>query len=401
MPGPLEGIKVVDLSTVVLGPFATQILADLGADVVKVESQDGDTMRHIGPSRNKGMAPHYLALNRNKRSIVIDLRKKAGLDVLKRLIGNADVFLSNLRPASMARLGLGYDVLAATNPRLIYCGAYGFGERGRYAGKPAFDDLIQGAVGLPHLVERVTGQPCFLPTNVCDRTTALTAVYSVTSALYAREKTGRGQFIEVPMFETMAQFVLSDHMYGHIFEPPLGPAGYARLLTRGRAPFKTRDGYVCALIYLDKHWKKFCELIARTDLVLDPRFADVKNRSHNVDAFTACVADLLSTRSTAEWLELLSNADIPVMPMHTLDSLMDDPHLQDVGMVGFVDHPTEGRLRSVGIPVQFSDTPGSVRRHAPRLGENTEEILAEAGYTEAEIRQLRVANTIGVQAEPG
>ncbi len=388
MQGPLAGIKIIDLTTVVMGPFATQILADLGADVIKVESPEGDTVRNIGPSRSKGMGPMYLALNRNKRSIVLDLRQPDGLRALMRLIEGADVLLFNLRPGSMGRLGLSYEEVAAVNPRIIYCGAYGFGEAGPYAGKPALDDLIQGAVSLPSLVGQVIGEPRYLPTNICDRTTGLTAVYTVTSALYARERTGRGQAIEVPMFETMTQFVLSDHMFGETFDPPMGSAGYVRLLAKDRRPCKTRDGYVCVLIYIDKHWKSFCNMIGREDLLVDPRFADMGSRTQNVDALYAFVTETMATRTTAEWLEALEKADIPVMPLHTPSSLMQDPHLKEVGFFEWVEHPSEGRIRSMGIPTTWSDTPPAIRRHAPLLGENTAEVLEEAGYSRQEIDGL-------------
>lgn len=386
--GPLAGVRVIDLTGVVMGPFASQILGDFGADVVKVESLDGDTVRHIGPSRSKGMGPMYLALNRNKRSIALDLRHPDGLAAVKRLIESADVLLFNLRPGSMGRLGLGYEQVAVLNPRIIYCGAYGFGEAGRYAGKPALDDLIQGSVALPSLVGRVTGEPRYLPTNLCDRTTGLTAVYSVLAALYAREKTGRGQAIEVPMFETMTQFVLSDHMFGRTFDPPLAEAGYVRLLAKDRRPLKTRDGYVCVLIYIDKHWKNFCELIGREEVPKDPRFLRMSDRTRNVDALYAFVAEMIATRSTAEWMEALTKADIPVAPMHTPDSLMQDPHLADVGLFEWVEHPSEGRIRQMNVPGTWSDTPPAVRRHAPLLGENTRELLAEAGYDADEIERL-------------
>lgn len=388
MHGPLTGVKIVDLTTVVMGPFATQILADLGADVIKVESPEGDTVRHIGPSRSKGMGPMYLALNRNKRSIVLDLRQPDGLRALMRLIERADVLLFNLRPGSMGRLGLSYEEVAAVNARIIYCGAYGFGEDGPYAGKPALDDLIQGAVSLPSLVGQVTGEPRYLPTNICDRTTGLTAVYAVTAALYARERSGRGQAIEVPMFETMTQFVLSDHMFGETFDPPMGSAGYVRLLAKDRRPCKTRDGYVCVLIYIDKHWHSFCNMIGREDLLVDPRFADMGSRTKNVDALYAFVTETMATRTTAEWLEALEKADIPVMPLHTPSSLLQDAHLKQVGFFEWVEHPSEGRIRSMGIPTSWSDTPPAIRRHAPLLGENTAEILEEAGYSRQEIDGL-------------
>ncbi|MCM3562699.1 CaiB/BaiF CoA transferase family protein [Hydrogenophaga intermedia] len=387
-PGPLAGVRIVDLTSVVMGPFASQILADLGADVIKVEAPEGDTVRYIGPSRSDGMGPMYLALNRNKRSIVLDLRHPDGLAALKRLIAGADVLLFNIRPESMRRLGLGYDEVAAVNPRIIYCGAYGFGENGRYAGKPALDDLIQGAVGLPSLVGRVTGEPRYLPTNLCDRTTGLTAVYSVTSALYARERTGRGQAIEVPMFETMAQFVLSDHMYGQTFDPPLADAGYVRLLAKDRRPCRTRDGFICVLIYIDRHWKNFCEMLGRQEMLNDPRFLRMSDRTRNVDALYAFVAEQIAQRTTAEWMEALALADIPAAPMHTPATLMDDPHLADVGFFRWVEHPSEGRIRSMDVPGTWSGTPPAVRRHAPLLGENTCEVLAEAGYSAMDIERL-------------
>ncbi len=386
--GPLEGVRVIDMTGVVMGPFASQILADFGADVIKVESPEGDTVRYIGPSRSTGMGPMYLALNRNKRSVVLDLRDGDALAALERLIEGADVLLFNLRPASMGRLGLGYEQVAKINPRIIYCGAYGFGEGGRYAGKPALDDLIQGAVSLPSLVGRVTGEPRYLPTNLCDRTTGLTAVYSVLAALYARERTGRGQSIEVPMFETMTQFVLSDHMFGQTFDPPLADAGYVRLLAKDRRPAKTKDGYVCVLIYIDKHWKNFCTMLGRQDLLDDPRFLRMSDRTRNVDALYAFVSETMLTRTTAEWIDALTKADIPVTPMHTPTSLMDDPHLADVGLFEWIDHPSEGRIRQMNVPGTWSDTPPSIRRHAPLLGENTREVLAEAGYDAAAIDRL-------------
>jgi crotonobetainyl-CoA:carnitine CoA-transferase CaiB-like acyl-CoA transferase len=386
--GPLADVRIVDLTGVVMGPFAAQILADFGADVIKVESPEGDTVRYIGPSRSKGMGPMYLALNRNKRSIALDLRKPEALAALHRLIERADVLLFNLRPASMARLGLGYDEVSRINPRIIYCGCYGFGEGGRYAGKPALDDLIQGSVALPALVGRITGEPRYVPTNVCDRTTGLTAVYSVTAALYARERTGQGQSIEVPMFETMTQFVLSDHMFGRTFDPPLAEAGYVRLLSRDRRPLPTRDGFVCVLVYIDRHWKNFCDLIGRPDMLEDPRFLRMSDRTRNIDSLYAFVAEVIATRTTAEWIDALSLADIPVAPMHTPDSLMEDPHLADVGMFEWIDHPSEGRIRQMNVPGSWSRTSPSIRRHAPLLGENTREVLRDAGYDAHEIERM-------------
>ncbi|WP_298215177.1 CaiB/BaiF CoA-transferase family protein [Acidocella sp.] len=392
--GPLAGVKIVDLTSVVMGPFASQIMADLGADVVKIESFEGDVLRRIGPSRSNGMGPLFLALNRNKRSLSLDLRRPEAQEILRKLLRNADVFLSNLRPASIERLGLGYEALAAINPRIVYCAGYGFGEGGRYAGKPAFDDLIQGGVSLPSLLGRIIGEPRYLPTNLCDRVTGLTMVYAITSALYARERSGRGQAVEVPMFETMTQFVLSDHMYGMSFDPPLGQAGYPRLVSQSRHPYRTRDGHICVVIYLEAHWVNFCKLIGREDMLADPRFDTMQNRSHNIDALLEFLRESMLTRTTAEWLEQLGKADIPSMPLHTPETLFDDPHLADIGFFKWIDHPSEGKIRSMGIPMQWSESQLSIRHHAPLVGENTDEILTDVGYTQAEIDAMLAAGIV-------
>ncbi len=389
--GPLAGIKILDLTGVIMGPFASQIMADLGAEVIKIESFEGDVLRKIGPSHNSGMGPLFLGLNRNKRSLALDLRRPEALDVLRKLLVEADVFMSNLRPASLQRLGLGYEAIAAVNPRIIYCVGYGFGEGGRYAGKPAFDDLIQGAVSLPSLLGRIIGEPRYLPTNLCDRASGLTMVYSITTALYARERTGRGQAVEVPMFETMTQFVLSDHMYGMTFDPALDQAGYPRLVSHSRHPYKTSDGHICVVIYLEVHWQNFCKLIGREDMATDPRFDTMQHRSRNIDALLEFLKEIMVTRTTAEWLEKLGKADIPVMPLHTPESLFDDPHLGDIGFFKWIDHPSEGKIRTMGIPTRWSDSEPSVRRHAPLLGENTAEVLADAGYSQAEIDGMLAA----------
>ncbi len=389
--GPLAGVKILDLTSVIMGPFASQIMADLGADVVKIESFEGDVLRKIGPSRSSGMGPLFLGLNRNKRSLALDLRRPEAQEILRKLLAEADVFMSNLRPASLERLGLGYAAIAAINPRIIYCVGYGFGEGGRYAGRPAFDDLIQGAVSLPSLLGRIIGEPRYLPTNLCDRVSGLTMVYSITAALYARERSGRGQAVEVPMFETMTQFVLSDHMYGMAFDPALDQAGYPRLVSHSRHPYKTKDGFICVVIYLEAHWLNFCKLIGREDALADPRFDTMQNRSRNIDALLEFLKENMVTRTTAEWLEKLGKADIPAMPLHTPESVFDDPHLGDIGFFKWIEHPSEGKIRTMGIPTQWSDSQPSVRYHTPLVGENTAEILADAGYTHAEIDAMLAA----------
>src|SRR6185295_6446969 len=259
----------------------------------------------------------FLHHNRNKRSLVLDLKRAPGRDALLRLAGKADVLVYNVRPQAMARLKLGYEDVAAVNPRIIYVGAYGYGEGGTYAGQPAYDDLIQGMVALPSiLVDAGAAQPRFVPTAICDRITGLATVNAVTAALYFRERTGKGQAVEVPMFETVAHMVLADHMGGRTFDPPEGRSGDGRMLAPHRAPYATKDGYVCVLIYNDKHWRKFFSLIGREELFeSDPRFSSQEARSRNIAAVYAFVAEQIATRTSAEWLRLLKEADIPVTPL--------------------------------------------------------------------------------------
>ena len=373
-----------------MGPFATQILADLGADVVKVEPPEGDVLRHIAPMRHPAMGHIFLHHNRNKRSLVLDLKRAPGRDALLRLAGKADVLVYNVRPQAMARLKLGYEDVAAVNPRIIYVGAYGYGEGGTYAGQPAYDDLIQGMVALPSiLVDAGAAQPRFVPTAICDRITGLAAVNAVTAALYFRSRTGKGQAVEVPMFETVAHMVLADHMGGRTFDPPEGRSGYGRMLAPHRAPYATKDGYVCVLIYNDKHWRRFFALIGREDMFeSDARFSTQEARSRNIAAVYAFVAEQIATRTSAEWLRLLKEADIPVTPLNSVDELIDDPHLAAAGFFVSASHPSEGSLRLMAAPGSWSQAPRAELRPAPRLGEHSAEILREAGYTPAEIEAM-------------
>jgi crotonobetainyl-CoA:carnitine CoA-transferase CaiB-like acyl-CoA transferase len=387
--GPLEGVKVVDMTTVLMGPYATQMLGDYGADVIKVESLDGDVTRQIGPTRHPGMGPVFLNTNRSKRSICLDLKKPAGRDAVLRLIEKADVLVYNVRPQAMMRLQLGYDVVSKVNPRLIYAGVFGFGQDGPYAAKPAYDDLIQGATALPALMAQTSdGVPRYVPNALVDRIVGLTAVGAICASLVHREKTGRGQRVDIPMFETMAGFVMGDHMGGLTYDPPLDRGGYARHLSPDRRPYKTADGYICVIVYNDKQWENFFRATGRDDLRSNPKFATFAGRATNIDVVYAELARILGTRTTAAWNEILEKADVPVMPMHDLETLLGDPHIVATSVFPVTDHPTEGRIRSTKVSAKWSETSADPQRLAPRLGEHSEKILREAGFSNDEIAAM-------------
>jgi formyl-CoA transferase len=391
------------MTSVLMGPTATQALGDLGADVIKVEAPEGDLVRQIGPSRNTGMGSIFLNANRSKRSIVIDLKTPAGRDVLLRLAADADILAYNVRPNAMTRLGLGYEEVAAINPRIIYAGLFGFGQDGPYAARPAYDDLIQGASTLSHLYARANGdEPRYAPNALADRVVGLAAVGAVLAAVVSRQSTGRGQRVDVPMFETMVSFVLGDHMGGLTFDPPLDGGGYARQLSPDRRPYRTRDGYICAMVYNDKQWRSFLRAIGRESLLeTDGRFRDFAARSANIDVVYGELSRMLETRTTDEWMALLSEADVPAMPMHDLQSVLTDPHLQETGFFSLVDHPTEGVIRSMRVPATWSDTAAQPFRHAPRLGEHSLEVLKEAGFDDAEIGTLLSGHVVRQMDDSG
>jgi len=388
MTGPLAGVRVLDFTSVLLGPFATMILGDMGADVIKIEAPAGDTTRYVGPARHPGMAAGHLICNRNKRSVVLDLKQRPAIDAVLRLAKGSDVLVHNMRQSAMDRLGLGYDPLHAANPRLVYCGAYGYGENGPYAGKPAYDDLIQGAAGLADIMRLSDGTARYMPTLVADKTVGVTLVWAISMALFNRERTGKGQRVEVPMLETMAQWAMMEHQFGQTFRPPATEAGYPRLLSANRRPYKTRDGFVCMLAYTDRQWAKFFEVAGRPDLAADPRFASLASRTEHIDTLYGLVGEIAATRDTADWEAALGAAEIPVMRMNTLATLHEDPHLRQVGMFPEMEHPSEGAMRQIGVAVGFKDTPGALRLPAPRLGEHSVAVLRESGFAAAEIDAL-------------
>jgi crotonobetainyl-CoA:carnitine CoA-transferase CaiB-like acyl-CoA transferase len=386
MPGPLTGVRVIDLTSIVMGPYATQILGDMGADVIKVESPEGDVFRHVTPFRNRGMSAAFLNLNRNKRSVALDLKREDERQVLLDLIAGADVFVTTVRPQAMRKLGLDYESLRERNPRLIYCGAYGFSEAGPYAGRPAFDDIIQAMCGMASLQASQRGMqgendsdgPRYVNTIMADKTSGCVVAYAVAMALYERERSGRGQAIEVPMFETMVSFTLIEHLAGATFCPAQGGMGYERVLSEHRKPYRTRDGYISLMPYTAEQWARFFEAAGRPGMAADPRVTDPALRSGKIAELYGLLAEIVAERTTAEWVELLRAADLPMAPVLSPEDLMNDEHLQALGFFRREEHPSEGEVRTVGIPVRFSRTPGDIRRLAPRLNEHREEILMEA-----------------------
>ena len=388
MSGPLSGLKVLELTSVVLDPWAAQIIADMGADVIKIEAPFGDSNRQLGASKNPGMAALYLSNNRNKRSLVLDLKQESARDALLAIVKDCDVFLHNNRPQVMTKLRLEYEDIKSVNENIIYCGTYGYSKDGPYGEKGALDDSIQAVSGVAALNELVLGEPRYLPTVVADKTTAITVVYSILAALFHRERSGVGQEIEVPMFETMVSFVMAEHIWGEVFEPKLGEAGYTRLMSHHRKPYKTKDGYIAVLPYMNNHWKTFCEKAEREDLIEDERFKDLSSRVKNIDDTYSETGKILATKTTQEWLDIFAGTKVPVIVVNSLEDLFHDPHLEAVDFWKSFDHPTEGQLKMPGFPSKFSKTPASIRKHAPKLGEHSKEILAEAGIDEETINKM-------------
>jgi crotonobetainyl-CoA:carnitine CoA-transferase CaiB-like acyl-CoA transferase len=387
--GPLAGIRVLDLTTVQMGPWCTRIMSDFGADVIKVEAPEGDSSRYTGVPKHRGMSGTFQHNGRGKRSIAMNLKQPEAQQAIRCLIPTVDAFASNIRPAALARLGLDYDSIKHLNPSIVYLSMVGYGSAGRYAGRPAYDDLIQAAAAIPMLLQRSTGQPRFIPMAAIDRIVGSAAANALLAGLLAKARTGIGQQIEVPMFETIAQFVLSEHMQGQTFDPPTSPAGYPRTLSPHRRPYPTKDGFIAVLPYNDGQWRRFFEVAGKAEILkTDPRFADITSRTANIDSLYEMVGEELKHRTTAEWLDLLERNDIPCMRPHTLETLLQDPHLADANFFNWLDHPSEGRIRTMREPSTWSETKPPTGRFAPRLGQQTREILTEAGFTPQTIDDL-------------
>lgn len=391
--GPLHGIRILDLTTVVLGPYATQILGDYGAEVIKVEALDGDLIRANGVSRHPGMSSLFLSLNRNKRSVAVDLKKPEGRRLFLELAAGADVVVHNMRIGAIARLGLGYDAVCAVNPRVVYCAATGYGQDGPYHAKPSYDDIIQAASGLASLGRNAHGTPRYVPALIADKTAGLALVNALLAALLHRERTGQGQYVEVPMFETLVAFNLAEHLGGLTFEPPLGGAGYARIIG-GRRPLPTADGYAAILPYSPEQWTSLFRRIGRADVLEQHDLTD----RHRVNAVVRLLYDELHgegpSRTTAQWMDICDELDLPATPVYALDDLPLHPHLKAVGLFQNMEHPSEGALRYVRPAVRFDATPASVRMPAPLLGQDTETVLSGLGYSSTEIAALEAAGAI-------
>lgn len=398
---PLADVRVIEMGSVVLAPYAGQLLADLGATIVKVEPLSGDTTRNLGHAEHPGMAALFLNCNRGKQSIALDVAKAEGLAVLKRLVAGADVFLHNMRFDSAERLGIDYAKLVEVNPTLVYCATYGYGAAGRGARRPAYDDIIQAGCGVAALNGAIDGVPGYAPTIMADKTTALFVVIGIMGALMQRAATGEGRQIEVPMLETMTHFLSIEHLNGLTWDVPVAPSGYARLLDANRRPHRTKDGYLAVLPHSERQWRMFFALVGRGDVLADPRFADTASRARNIEALYRVVSETLPSRTSAEWTELFTNNDIPCGPVNSLEDLVADGHLRDVGFWHRMEHPTEGTLRVPSFPVRDGGPHGDATPAgaAPALGQHTESLLRDAGYGQDAVDALIASGVAG--ARPG
>ena len=387
--GPLTGVKVLDLTINVLGPVATMILGDMGADVVKIETPDGDPNRQNGPARHPNMAAMHLNMNRNKRSVTLNLKRPEAREALLRMVDSADVFIHSMRPAAAERLGIDYEEIARRNPRIVYGYGCGYMPGGSRENDPAFDDVVQGEAGIADLMLRSVGQARYLPTVLVDKFCGYMLASAVSMALYARDRTGVGQLVRVPMLETIVAFNLQEHLWGGVFDPPMGSGvGYVRLLSEHRRPYETRDGHICVLAVNDEQWRRLLPTIGRPELVTDPRFSTVEGRMKNIDQVYGVVSDQMKTQTTADWHRLLDAIDVPNGAMARFEDMLNDAYLNETGFFHRYEHPSEGSMLTPCVPTQFSATPGGIHRHPPKLGEHNAEVFAAFGYSAQEINTL-------------
>jgi len=390
--GPLAGITVLDMTSVLYGPYASQTLGDWGAEVIKIEPLTGDTWRYNGQFRNRGMTGQFMAVNRNKRSLALDLKQPDGKTVLQRLIATADVLLTNIRPAALARLGFGYEACQQINPRLVYAAATGFGQDGPWAARPAFDEVIQASSGFASAMGS-DDEPAFVPSLVADKICGLTLVGAVSAALVHRERTGKGQMVEVPMLETITAFNSIEMLGGHAFDPPIGPTGYKRM--KERRPVRTRDGWLTMLPYSGDNWCVFFEAVGHPECIEQFAVRDAVARAQNIDRIYDKMAEIAITRTTAEWEELLLRIDVPHAAFAKITEIAEQPHLKAVGMIATLDHPSEGKIRQARPAARFSASPADIRRLPPRLGEHSRAILREAGFTEEDVAAMIERKVVG------
>ena len=385
---PLEGVKILDLTTVVMGPFATQVLGDFGAEIIKIEEPGGDLTRVIGPGRNAGMASLYLGSNRNKKSLVLNLKKQEAKSALWKLIRESDILIHNIRPQKIAALGFDPDSVLKSNPQIVYVGLHGYREDGIYGGQPAFDDVIQGQSGIAGAFQARDNIPNLAPTIVADKSTALLASTGLLAAYIKRLRSGQGSFLEVSMFEGMVGYVMIEHHAGETFIPPIDKAGYARVLSRFRRPHKTKDGYMCILPYTDHQYDKFWQAVDRVDYASDERFNSIKNRSKNISELYEIIGEIAANLETKVLIEMLTEAEIPCGKVNKLEDLKNDPHLKDLGFFREFEHPTEGLIQVPDSAFRLNRKELPIRHHQPKLGEHSKEILLKLGYSDSEIDKI-------------